>query len=88
MRLFDAWYEKFSLVQHDPEIQELIKTTDKKVLARWAINRLNHILYVYQDKYPNENTPTTTLNLLNDWLNDKVNMWEARKYCWTVLAKA
>lgn len=80
--------DKFSLVQHNPEIQELIKTTDQKILARRAINCLNRILYIYQDKYPNENTPTTALNLLNDWLNDKVTMWEARKYCWTVLAKA
>lgn len=80
--------DKSSLIQHDPKIQELIKTTDQKVLARWAINCLNRILYVYQDKYPDENTPTTALNLLNDWLNDKITMWEARKYCWTVLAKA
>lgn len=79
---------KFSLAQHDPEIQELIKTTNQKVLARWAINCLNRILYIYQDKYPNENTPTTALNILNDWLNDKVTIWEARKYYWTVLAKA
>lgn len=71
---------KSSLIQHDPEIQELIKTTDQKVLARWAINCLNRILYVYQDKYLNENTPTTALNILNDWLNDKITMWEARKY--------
>lgn len=80
--------DKFSLIQHDQEIQKLIKTTDQKVLARWAINCLNRILYIYQDRYPDENAPTAALNILNDWLNDKVTMWEARKYCWTVQAKA
>lgn len=36
-------------------------------------------------KYPNEKSVNIALEILDDWINDKVKMWEARKYCWPVL---
>lgn len=80
--------KKFSLAKHDPEIQDLISKTEHKILAQWAIDCLNRILYIFGEKYPNENIPQTAINILNDWMNDKITMWEARKYCWTVLELA
>lgn len=78
----------FSLTKHDPEIQDLILKTNHKVLAQWAIDSLNRIFYIYEERYPNENIPQTAIKILNDWMNDKITMWEARKYCWTVLELA
>ena len=80
--------KKFSLTKHDPEIQDLISKTNHKVLAQWAIDCLNRIFYIYEDRYPNENIPQTAIKILKDWMNDKITMWEARKYCWTVLKLA
>lgn len=78
----------FSLAKHDPELQDLIAKTDHKLLARWAMDCLDRILYVYEERYPDENIPQTAIKILNDWIEDKIPMWEARKYCWTVLELA
>lgn len=80
--------KKFSLAKHDSEIQDLISKTDHKILAQWAIDCLNRVFYIFEEKYPNENIPQTAVNILKDWMNDKIMMWEARKYCWTVLELA
>lgn len=77
--------KNFSLAKHDPEIQDLISKTDHKVLAQWAIDCLNRIFYIFEKKYPDEKIPQNAIKILNDWMNDKITMWEARKYCWTVL---
>lgn len=79
---------KFSLATHDQEIQNLISKTEHKILAQWAIDCLNRIFYIFEEQYPNENIPQTAINILNYWMNDKITMWEARKYCWTVLELA
>lgn len=78
----------FSLTKHDPEIQDLISKTDHKILARWAIDCLNRVFYIFEERYPNEEVPKTATNILEDWMEDKITMWEARKYCWTVLELA
>ena len=78
----------FSLVKHDSELQDLIANTEHKILAQWAIDCLNRVFYVFEDTYPNESIPQTAVNILKDWINDKITMWEARKYCWTVLELA
>lgn len=80
--------KKFSLAKHDPEIQDLISKTNHKVLAQWAIDCLNRVFYIFEERYPDENIPQTAIKILNDWMNDKITMWEARKYCWTVLKLA
>ncbi len=79
---------KFSLAKHDSEIQDLISKTDHKVLAQWAIDCLKRVLYIYEERYPNENIPQMAIKILKDWMNNKISMWEARKYCWTVLELA
>ena len=80
--------KNFSLAKHDPEIQDLISKTEHKLLARWAIDCLNRVFFVFEKYYPNETIPQTALNILNDCIDDKISMWEARKYCWMVLELA
>ena len=77
--------KKFSLAKHDPVIQKLIKETDHKLLARWAIDCLNRVLYIFEQRYPDEKVPYKAIEILENWMNDKISMWEARKYCWLVL---
>jgi hypothetical protein len=80
--------EPFTLPKHDPEIMELIKTTDQKVLAQWAIDCLEKYLPILDERYPNETIPRNAVKILKQWMNDEITMWEARKYCWTVLKLA
>ena len=77
-----------SLIKHDPEIFELIKQTDQKTLAKWAIDCLNRVLFIYKERFPKDNTIETTLKILNEWISGNITMWEARKFCWKILALA
>lgn len=79
---------EFPLPKHDPKMVELIKTTEHKILAQWAIDCLERILPVFEEKYPDEVIPQTAIKILKQWMNDEIKMWEARKYCWTVLKLA
>ena len=79
---------KFSLIKHDPEIVELIKTTDHKTLAIWAIDCFNNGRYLFNKDYPENKIIDNALNTLKLWINDGITMWEARKYCWVVLKAA
>lgn len=78
-----------SALQHDPRIQELIKQTNKKTLALWAIDCFNRQRGLVNEGYVEENKIIDhALATLNLWLEAKMTMWEARKYCWTVLKAA
>lgn len=80
--------KNFSLAKHDPEIQDLISKTEQEILAQWAIDCLNRILYIFEEKYPDEKVPETAISILYDWMNGRIAMWDARKYCWTILELA
>lgn len=80
--------KNFSLAKHDPELQELISKTDQKILAKWAIDCLNRVFYIFEERYPEEKIPEMAIKILIDWIDDKITMWEARKYCWKVLELA
>ncbi len=79
---------KFSLTKHDPIIIDLIKICDHKILATWAIDCLNRVIPYYMENYPTELTPFNAINILKKWQNDEISMWEARKYCWSILKLA
>ncbi len=79
---------KFSLAKHDPELIELMKDTDHKVLAIWAIDCFNRGRYLLNKDYPENQIVDKALETLNLWIEDKIAMWEARKYCFVVLKAA
>ena len=78
----------FSLAKHDPEILELIAVTEHKILAQWAIDCLNRVIYIFEERFPQDNTLNHAILILKAWMNDSIPMWEARKYCFTVLKLA
>jgi len=78
--------KKLSLPKKNFRMKELIETTEHKVLAIWAIDCLERFMPYLENNYPNENRPRTAINILKKWLNDEISMWEARKYCFSVLA--
>lgn len=80
--------KKFSLARHDPQLQDLIARTDHKNLAQWAIECLNRSLSVFEERYPDERLPREAIKILQDWMEDRITMWEARKHCWDILALA
>ena len=79
---------KFKLTKRDEELVALIKKTDQKVLALWAIDYLSPYLAYYKEKYPNDKTIKITFNILKDLCEGKITKWNARKYCRTILKRA
>jgi len=75
-------------LKHDPRLVELIKVTDQKILATWAIDCVERYMYLLEDKYPNENRPRNALNILHKWMNGELKMWDARKSTYPALAVA
>ncbi len=80
--------KKISLIKHDPQLLEMIKKTDHKTLAIWAIDCFNRGLFMFNKDYPENEIIDKAISILKLWINDSISMWEARKYCWTVLKAA
>ncbi|MBU0996590.1 MAG: hypothetical protein KKE16_00930 [Firmicutes bacterium] len=84
---------RFTLTKHDNELFSIIKpvkqnSEEHKILAKWAIDCLNRVLPEYRLKYPNETILDIAVDTLKAWIDDKIKMWDARKYTYTVLKLA
>ena len=61
---------KFSLARcKDEKIAGLVKKTDKKILAVWAIDCAERVLPYFEERYPADNRPRNALETLQTWIN-------------------
>jgi len=72
---------KFSLAQcKDERIVELMKKTNHKTLAVWAIDCAERVLPYFEKKYPKDHRPRNAIKTLQIWINTGVfNMAVIRK---------
>jgi predicted GIY-YIG superfamily endonuclease len=56
----------------DPRIVELIKTTDHRTLARWAIDCAERVMPYFEDSFPNDKRPRTAIETLQKWMKTGV----------------
>lgn len=71
---------KFSLTQHKDEFVELVKKTDQKTLAIWAIDCAKRVLPYFEEKYPEDHRPRNAIEALQAWINTGVfRMADIRK---------
>jgi len=64
---------KFSLTQYkDERIVELVKKTDHKTLAVWAIDCAERVLPYFEEKYPEDHRPRQAIKTLQAWINTGV----------------
>ena len=63
---------KFSLTHKDEELFELIKNTDQKTLAVWAIDCAERVLPYFEEKYPEDHRPLQALETLKIWIKTGV----------------
>ncbi len=61
--------QKFSLVQKDPALQELIEITDKRILAVWALSCTERVLHFFKSEFPEDPRPRQALLTLQEWIN-------------------
>ncbi|WXG41462.1 MAG: putative immunity protein [Candidatus Freyarchaeum deiterrae] len=72
---------KFSLTRYkDERIVELVKKTDKKALAIWAIDCAERALPYFEKRYPQDNRPRKAIEALQKWIRTGIfKMAEIRK---------
>lgn len=63
---------KFSIAHKDPKMFDLVKNTDQKILALWAIDCANRVLSYFEKKYPKDQRPQQALKTLKTWLKTGV----------------
>jgi hypothetical protein len=60
---------KFSIINKDEKILELVSKTDKKILAIWAIDCVERVLHYFEEKYPDDVRPRKALEVCRKWVN-------------------
>jgi len=59
---------KFSLTYKVKPILELVKKTDKKTLAVWAVDCAERVMLYFEEKYPKDNRPRNAIKTLRAWI--------------------
>jgi len=63
---------KFSLTHYkDERIVKLMKKTDKKTLAVWAIDCAERVLPYFEKKYPKDSRPRNAIKTLQEWIDTR-----------------
>ena len=71
---------KFSVTHKDESMVELMRKTDHKTLAVWAIDCVEGVLPYFEEKYPEDHRPRNAIEALQAWLNTGVfQMADIRK---------
>ncbi|MFX0167806.1 MAG: putative immunity protein [Candidatus Hodarchaeota archaeon] len=65
---------KFSLTHYrkDERIVELVKKTNHKTLAAWAIDCAVRVLPYFEEQYPEDQRPRKAIETLKTWINTGV----------------
>ena len=59
---------KFSITHKDELMVELVRKTDHKTLAVWAIDCVERIMPYFQEKYPEDHRPRKAIEALRKWI--------------------
>ena len=64
--------KKFSFTHKDESMIELLRKTDHKTLAIWAIDCAERVLPYFEKKYPEDHRPRQVIETLQAWINTGV----------------
>ncbi len=71
---------KFSLNYKDASLVELVRITDHKALAAWAIDCVERVMPYFEEEYREDQRPRKALDALQAWINTGVfRMADIRK---------
>lgn len=64
--------QKFSLAHKDGPMEELVRETDQKTLALWAIDCAERVMPYFEEKFPDDSRPRDALGTLRAWITTGV----------------
>jgi len=71
---------RFSLAYKDESMVELVRKTDHKTLAVWAVDCVERVMPYFEEKYPEDHRPRNAIEALQAWINTGVfRMADIRK---------
>ena len=62
----------FSIAHKDEAMAELVRNTDHKTLAVWAVDCAERVMPYFEEKYPEDDRPRKALEALQAWINTGV----------------
>jgi hypothetical protein len=63
---------KFSVTHKDESMLQLVRETDHKTLAVWAIDCAGRVLPCFEEKYPDDPRPRNAIDACRAWINTGV----------------
>ncbi|HEX9914317.1 MAG TPA: hypothetical protein VGB32_05300 [Candidatus Bathyarchaeia archaeon] len=70
----------FSLKQHKDEFLDLVKKTEHKTLAVWAVDCVERVMPYFEERYPEDHRPREAIEALQAWIDTGVfRMTDIRK---------
>jgi hypothetical protein len=60
---------KFSVTFKDESLVELVRKTDHKTLALWAVDCVERVMPYFEEKYPEEHRPRKAIETLQEWIH-------------------
>jgi hypothetical protein len=63
---------KFSLARRDEQMMELVRKTDHKTLAVWAVDCAERVMLYFEDKHPDDHRPRDAIKTLQAWIDTGV----------------
>jgi len=71
---------KFSVTHKDESMVELVRKTDHKTLAVWAVDCVERVMPYFEEKYLEDHRPRNAIEALQAWINTGVfKMADIRK---------
>ena len=58
----------FSIARNDAEMVELVRKTDQKILALWAIDCAERVMPYFEETYPQDHRPRHAIETLKTWI--------------------
>lgn len=60
---------RFSMTRKDEDMLELVKKTDHKTLALWAIDCAERVMPYFEEAYPEDRRPRQAIETLKTWMD-------------------
>ena len=63
---------KFSITHTDEAILELVRRTDHKTLAVWAVDCVERVMPYFEEEYPEDHRPRNAIEACREWVRTGV----------------